>query len=68
VSIPIKSDREIDKMRIACKTASSILERVCTHVRPGITTREVDQAAADYMAQENCKSAFLGYRGFPGNI
>jgi methionyl aminopeptidase len=68
VSIPIKNDREIDKMRIACKTASSILERVCTHVRPGITTREVDQAAADYMAEENCKSAFLGYRGFPGNI
>src|SRR3954464_9412441 len=55
-------------MRVACKAASSILERVCTHVRPGITTREVDQAAADYMAEENCKSAFLGYRGFPGNI
>src|SRR3954470_17916159 len=55
-------------MRAACKTASSILERVCTHVRPGVTTKEVDQAAADYMADEGVKSAFLGYRGFPGNI
>jgi len=66
--IPIKNEREIEKMRLACQAASSILERVCTHVRPGITTREVDQAAADYMVEEGCKSAFLGYRGFPGNI
>ena len=66
--IPIKNEREIQKMRLACQVASSILERVCTHVRPGITTREVDQAAADYMSDEGCKSAFLGYRGFPGNI
>jgi methionyl aminopeptidase len=37
-------------------------------VRPGITTGEVDQAAADLMADAKCTSAFLGYRGFPGNI
>lgn len=66
--IPIKNDREIGKMREACQVASIVLDKVSGMIRPGITTREVDEAAADYMAEERCKSAFLGYRGFPGNI
>jgi methionyl aminopeptidase len=68
MSIPIKSEREIEKMRKACRAASEILDRVSSLVRPGISTGEVDQAAADLMAEQGCKSAFLGYRGFPGNI
>jgi methionyl aminopeptidase len=70
--IPIKSAREIEKMRIACRTASDILERVSELIRPGITTKEVDQAAADLMSEAGVRSAFLGYRlghrVFPGNI
>jgi methionyl aminopeptidase len=70
--IPIKSAKEIDKMRKACRTASDILERVGELVRPGITTKEIDQAAADLMQDAGVKSAFLGYRlghrVFPGNI
>ena len=70
--IPIKSPTEIEKMRRACRTASDILERVSDLVRPGITTKEVDQAAADLMQDAGVKSAFLGYRlghrVFPGNI
>src|SRR5260370_7168300 len=70
--IPIKSAKEIEKMRQACRTASDILDRVSELVRPGITTKEVDEAAADFMQEANVKSAFLGYRlghrVFPGNI
>ena len=70
--IPIKSAKEIEKMRQACRTASDILDRVSELVRPGITTKEVDEAAADFMSETNVKSAFLGYRlghrVFPGNI
>jgi methionyl aminopeptidase len=70
--IPIKSAKEIDKMRNACRTARDILERVSELVRPGISTKEVDQAAADLMQEAGVKSAFLGYRlghrVFPGNI
>ena len=68
MSIPIKSEREADKMRSACRSASTVLDRASAMIRPGITTAEVDSAAADFMAEEGCKSAFLGYRGFPGNI
>src|ERR671935_206305 len=49
--IPIKSAREADKMREACRTASDILDRVRELVRPGITTKEVDEAAADFMEE-----------------
>ena len=48
--IPIKNAREIEKMRQACRTASDILDRVSDLIRPGITTKEVDQAAADFMS------------------
>jgi methionyl aminopeptidase len=67
-AIPIKTDKEIEKMREACRTASTVLEKITAVVRPGGTTKEVDQAAADFMAEARCKSAFLGYKGFPGNI
>jgi methionyl aminopeptidase len=70
--IPIKSAKEVEKMRRACRTASDILDRVSEVVRPGISTKEVDEAAADFMQEANVKSAFLGYRlghrVFPGNI
>jgi methionyl aminopeptidase len=70
--IPIKSGREIEKMRQASRTASEILDRLSDLVRPGISTKEVDQAAADLMEEAGVKSAFLGYRlghrVFPGNI
>src|SRR5204862_7249069 len=70
--IPIKNAKEIEKMRQACRTASDILDRVSDLVRPGITTKEVDKAAADFMNEAGVKSAFLGYRlgrrVFPGSI
>jgi len=70
--IPIKNAREVEKMRQSCRTASDVLDRVSELVRPGITTKEVDEAAADFMHEANVKSAFLGYRlghrVFPGNI
>ena len=70
--IPIKNPNEIEKMRQACRSARDILERVRELIRPGITTKEVDEAAADFMSEMRVKSAFLGYRlghrVFPGSI
>src|SRR5438876_11972744 len=70
--IPIKSPKEVEQMRQSCRTASDILDRVSELIRPGISTKEVDEAAADFMLEANVKSAFLGYRlghrVFPGNI
>lgn len=66
--IPIKNEAEIDMMRAAGRAARSVLEKLAGMVRPGVATRDIDSAAADFMADEKCKSAFLGYRGFPGQV
>ena len=66
--IRIKSPREIEKMRRAGQAASEILEKVGEFIRPGVLTREVDRYAADLIAEAGCRSAFLNYRKFPGNI
>src|SRR6202030_1422244 len=66
--IPIKTPHEIDRMRASCKLASKILEQLSSMLCPGITTRDVDQSAANLMEMAGCRSAFLGYRKFPGHI
>jgi methionyl aminopeptidase len=70
--IPIKNAKEAEKMRQACRIASEILDRVVAIIRPGITTKEVDEVAAEMMEEAGVKSAFLGYRighrVYPGNI
>ena len=66
--IPIKSPREIEFMRKAGSIASSILQALAREVTPGRSTGEIDRLAAELMREHDCKSAFLGYRGFPGHI
>lgn len=62
--IPIKSAREIELMRVAGATASTVLQALAKTVQPGVTTGEIDEHAGELMRQHGCRSAFLGYRGF----
>ena len=64
-SIQIKSAQDIKEMRVACQTASTILQAVAKEIQPGKTTKEIDLYAAELMKEHDCVSAFLGYRGFP---
>ncbi len=66
--IQLRSGSELDGLREAGALAARILARTAALVRPGVTTGEIDRAAADLMSDHSCKSAFLGYRGFPGHI
>ncbi len=66
--IPIKTPGEIERMRDAGRCASSIIAQISALVKPGVTTLEIDTAAADLMSDKKCTSAFLGYKGFPGHI
>lgn len=69
--IPIKSDREIEKMRSAGECAAHILNALVDLVAPGVTTGEIDRAAAKLMADAGVRSAFLNYgkkHKFPGHI
>lgn len=66
--IPIKRGPEIDKMRRAGETAAEILNRLADLAAPGVSTVEIDRAAAQFMREAGVQSAFLGYKKFPGNI
>ena len=63
-----KTEAELVEMRVACGIASEILQATAAFVAPGRTTGEIDALAAAEMDKHNCTSAFLNYRGFPGNI
>ncbi len=52
-------------MRPACVIAGKVLEEIAAFIRPGLTTRQVDEFAAAQMQAHSAKSAFLGYRKFP---
>ncbi len=66
--IPIKNRRDIEEMRLACQTAAGVRDRLAAMIQPGVTTGEVDREAGRLIAEAGGVSAFLNYRGFPGQI
>ena len=66
--ITIKSDSEIELMREAGKILRDTLNMLKEHVKVGVTTKELDKLAHDYIISRGAKPSFLGYGGFPGSI
>ena len=66
--ITIKSKSEIDKMRIAGKITGDALRLIEKHIRPGISTLELDKIAYDFIKKQGATPSFLNYNGFPGSI
>jgi methionyl aminopeptidase len=61
-----KTASEIDSMRRAGRLAMQVLRRAASAVQPGVTTGEIDRQIGGWISGLGGKSAFLGYRGFPG--
>jgi methionyl aminopeptidase len=66
--IVLKTPEELSRMRLACRAAAEVLAEVALLVTPGRKTLELDEAAAELMRKRGGKSAFLGYRGYKGQI
>jgi methionyl aminopeptidase len=66
--IIIKSPGDIAKMRLAGRSARAICEALAARVLPGITTQALNDEAGALMRRHGVKSAFLGYRGYPGTV
>ena len=65
----IKTSDEITKMRVAGKLASDVLMMIKEHVKPGITTGELDNICHKYIVDvQRAIPAPLNYRGFPKSI
>lgn len=66
--IAIRQGAEADGLRLAGHTAAEVLRKTVEVIRAGVSTGEVDAAAAQFMADLGCRSAFLGYRCFSGQV
>jgi methionyl aminopeptidase len=63
-----KTPEEIDRMAAAGAILVKTMNLLAGKVRPGVTTRELDQAAEKFIRSQGATPAFKGYRGFPGSI
>lgn len=69
MAVIIKNIDEIEKMRVAGKLAAQVLEMIEDHVKPGITTVELDKICHEYIVNvQNAIPAPLNYKGFPKSI
>jgi methionyl aminopeptidase len=69
MGIVLKSNEEIEQMRVAGRLAGEVLRMVAPHVRPGVTTGELDELCHAYITEEqDAIPAPLNYRGFPRSI
>lgn len=67
--ITIKTPADIEKMRIAGRLAAEVLEMIGEHVKPEVTTDELNQICHDYIVNvQQAIPAPLNYKGFPKSI
>ena len=67
--VTIKTQQDIEKMREAGRLAAEVLALMIEHVKPGVTTEELDRIAHDHIVNvQKAVPANVGYRGFPKTL
>ena len=65
--ISIKNEQEIEYMREAGKIAYDLLMSLKDYIKPGMTTKEIDKYAYDFIVSRDATPAFLDYEGYPAS-
>jgi methionyl aminopeptidase len=68
MAIVLRSARQIAQIREAGRLVAETFEILRPHIRPGITTRELDRIAEQFIRSRGAIPAYKGYRGFPATI
>jgi len=63
-----KSESELSLMREAGRIVAETHKILAGAIRPGVTTKQLDQIAEDYIRSQGAIPSFKGYNGFPGSI
>ena len=67
--ITLKSPEDIERMRVAGRLAAEVLQVVAPHVKPGVTTAELDRICHDHIVNvQGAIPANVGYKGFPATV
>jgi len=69
MAVTIKTPEEQAKMRVAGRLAAEVLDMIGEHIRPGVSTEELDARCYDFIVNsQQAVPAPLNYRGFPKSI
>ena len=63
--ISIKTEQEIELMRKSGKITYGVLSSLKKFIKPGITTRDIDEYVHNYIVEHDAIPSFLGYEGYP---
>ena len=66
--ISIKSPREIDLMKHAGNIVYQTHQYLKPYIKPGITTKEIDKLAHDFIISQDATPSELGYEGYPASV
>ena len=65
--ISIKTTRELNLMKEACRISANALQVAGRAIEPGISTKEIDDIVRRYIQKQGATPSFLGYGGFPAS-
>lgn len=65
--IGIRKPNEINKMRVAGKLTGDALKYIEEHIKPGVTTAEINRLIHEFIVSHDAKPSFLGYHGYPAS-
>ncbi len=68
MKIDLKTPKEIEIMRAGGKIASYILNELKKSIKPGITTKEIENMTDKLVERNKVKASFKGYRKYPSSI
>jgi methionyl aminopeptidase len=63
-----KTPEQLEQMAAAGRIQARCLQMLRSKVRPGVTTKQLDEAAEKFIRSQGAVPSFKGYRGFPGSI
>lgn len=65
--IILKTQAEIEKIRQSGRLAARTLDMAAAHLKPGLTTGEMDKLIHDFIVSHGAVPATLGYKGYPAS-
>jgi len=69
MNVTIKTPEDIEKMRVAGRLAAEVLQIIKPHVKPGVSTAELDRICHDHIVNvQKAIPANVGYKGFPASV
>ncbi|MCK5331396.1 MAG: M24 family metallopeptidase, partial [Candidatus Marinimicrobia bacterium] len=66
--VRIRTKREIELIRESCQIVADTLSMLNEHIKPGVSTYDLDRMAEEFIILRGARPAFKGYMGFPASL